>query len=467
MNVTVPPLQNLARVQVATDMTMTEKILSAERLCESERFEWARALDGSPNAILLATSARILMLESRPGEVKVLWDCLYTEILGFELEMTRQAFDRKAPPDVVVVHLKGSPPAGSATTRATGFLEPVESLRATFLGPQSSAGESGPAPVFRRDIYCRTGGDLAVQLRAVLRATYRSRLPPDAVAVPKILSPEVPITVQASALSSAPSAASLQALGAATPPRPLHRREASAAGPSPAAPQSLDAQALVALAMQVPCVKFESVWRGRRDDGPNRSLTIWRPVGPPGYYAVGDVLRIGMDEPDSPVLVYRESEPSPAALDREESGLKRSAGGAASGPPLAPPIGYTLIWRDAGGKGPKACGPVTIWVPEAPLGYVAVGCVARADLLEPPLDAVRCVRKDLVRVAAYKSHATWEAKARDTLGWSVVAWEAANAAGTFMAVRNGKTGQLPGRDPLEVLIATGSHSVSSSQAEDD
>lgn len=94
--------------------------------------------------------------------------------------------------------------------------------------------------------------------------------------------------------------------------------------------------------------------------------SIWRPVVPPGYVALGDVAVAGHDAPGFATLVVRDD---PKAL--------------------RPPVGYEQIWNDEGSGGVH---DVTIWSPIPPLGYTCLGSVARPDYDGPPANGqIRCV----------------------------------------------------------------------------
>ncbi len=101
--------------------------------------------------------------------------------------------------------------------------------------------------------------------------------------------------------------------------------------------------------------------------------SIWRPVVPPGFVAVGDVAQASHDAPNFATLVIRD----------DAEALRR-------------PVGYEQVWRDEGSLGDH---DVTIWHPIAPLNYVCLGSVASPNYDTPPsTDLVRCVhRRYLVR----------------------------------------------------------------------
>jgi hypothetical protein len=94
--------------------------------------------------------------------------------------------------------------------------------------------------------------------------------------------------------------------------------------------------------------------------------SIWRPVVPPGFFALGDVAVAGHDPPDFATLVVADD---PEAL--------------------RPPVAYEQIWNDTASLGLH---DVAVWNPIPPLGYTCLGSVAVGDHETPPAaDLVRCV----------------------------------------------------------------------------
>jgi vacuolar protein sorting-associated protein 13A/C len=57
---------------------------------------------------------------------------------------------------------------------------------------------------------------------------------------------------------------------------------------------------------------------------------------------------------------------------------------------------------------PRSENAVSIWFPQAPAGYTAVGCVACPGTSPPPTSLVRCVRRDLLRPAGYAAPPIWD-----------------------------------------------------------
>ena len=155
-------------------------------------------------------------------------------------------------------------------------------------------------------------------------------------------------------------------------------------------------------------LEFKPVWYRRGGSGggsgaSGRSVSVWRPVGPPGYVALGDVavVRMGGDSPcftgwyglcgsgvsrstgpyinslcsdDNDAACTQlgiDAPPSPVRLYRDPLATGGNDGDAPTeGPRLCMPVGYTLVFRDS------ALPPVTIWRPLPPRGYAEVSVCA-------------------------------------------------------------------------------------------
>lgn len=98
-----------------------------------------------------------------------------------------------------------------------------------------------------------------------------------------------------------------------------------------------------------------------------RGVSLWRPQAPQGYAILGDVAVPGAGaQPTAPVAVMAVN-----------SGL------------VAWPLGYECCWSAAEG--------LALWWPQAPAGYVAMGCVASSGTDEPPpTKLVVCVAEHVV-----------------------------------------------------------------------
>lgn len=190
------------------------------------------------------------------------------------------------------------------------------------------------------------------------------------------------------------------------------------------------------LPLTLPSLDFIPTWH----TNPARTPVVyfWRPVAPPGYHPAGDVATLGDEAPLHPVPCFRDdktlrtavkmaamaindalngdtdtvltapgssgSVKPPSPFKKGGGGLSRaSAGrlGASSLPPTAPPLEYTLIWRYNGERA------VSMWMPVAPQGYVALGAVVVGAPSMPSVDDYLCIREDLTAPARVFDSPIW------------------------------------------------------------
>lgn len=156
--------------------------------------------------------------------------------------------------------------------------------------------------------------------------------------------------------------------------------------------------------------EFHRIWDTRGSKA--KPATFWRPTpvpdALPGFFSLGDVVVSGYDNisGNRTVAVVCEAD-SPSA-------------DATKGKALSRPVGYELVWKDSG---TNARSDGSIWRPIPPDGYVALGLVSVNDHTQPSLNAVRCVREDLVMVSF--THALiWNDEgsgaSQDFSAWSVI-----------------------------------------------
>lgn len=87
-------------------------------------------------------------------------------------------------------------------------------------------------------------------------------------------------------------------------------------------------------------------------------------------------------------------------------------------------------WKDG------FCIPVSIWMPKAPDGYVAIGCVAVADYMEPDLSTAWCVREDLTEATTLEENEIWHAPSNSP--WNCYIYSLASDSLSFAATREPK-----------------------------
>jgi hypothetical protein len=160
-----------------------------------------------------------------------------------------------------------------------------------------------------------------------------------------------------------------------------------------------------------------------------KPAAFWRPTPAadvlPGYFPLGDVA---IDHHNNITERHVVAVVCEAGTPSADPG---------KGKALSRPNDYELIWKDTG-AGSRKDG--AIWRPVPPEGYVALGSVCSDGYEKPSLNAVRCVRADLV-IASGVSEPVWNDKgsgARQSVStWSVVPPSAPSnvihlAPGTFV-----------------------------------
>mmetsp|Transcript_4469 Transcript_4469/g.14531 ORF Transcript_4469/g.14531 Transcript_4469/m.14531 type:complete len:1006 (+) Transcript_4469:2267-5284(+) len=399
--------------------------------------------------IVILTSRRVVLLkEPSSGRLmddpcSSLWDVQWADLLTTELGYSKQAFadaSRAAkegdPPDVLVLHLRKADAgrllenvAVERVLRCHGGTRQAEQLRAIVHALHErygqGAGGSGGSPEKRK----------ASEARALVGASAGGA---SGAALGLLTGPAAPVTVpvftalgtMVGGLSGASSNALTgkrgqkrlmfrkltRKMGKAVSTAVARTGGAGGAGrlpagaalpPAPAARPPCGAGSS-RLPSQAQSVGFNLIWTLHGKD----ELSIWRPIAPPGYASVGDVLVVGHDCP-APVSVYAEG--AAAVL----------------------PARFTLIWRDTSGAQ-----PVSIWAPAPPppreghAGYAAIGCVAVSGSDEPDPSCVRCIAKPSTFQVTLFDAPCYLGRAGDRSAWKVGLWQVDNDAGTFVARRD-------------------------------
>ncbi|MFJ3009608.1 Vps62-related protein [Pseudomonas fluorescens] len=182
-----------------------------------------------------------------------------------------------------------------------------------------------------------------------------------------------------------------------------------------------------------------------------KPAAFWRPTPAPdvlpGYFPLGDVFIAGHDNINGSTVVAVVCEADTPSADPTR------------GPALRRPDDFELIWKDSGSKSKK---DGAVWRPLAPQGYVAMGAVCSNDHEKPSVNAVRCVRADLV-IASDVGELIWNDKgsgARQSFSaWSIAPRSAPPgeihfAPGTFVAANGfGKPEGDGGAYSLRMQIA--------------
>ncbi|OIV92802.1 hypothetical protein TanjilG_00936 [Lupinus angustifolius] len=174
--------------------------------------------------------------------------------------------------------------------------------------------------------------------------------------------------------------------------------------------------------MTIVCSHFDKVGTIKNSDT-GQTYAFWRPHAPPGFAVLGDYLTPLDKPPTKGVLV----------INTNSITVKK-------------PISFNLIWpplTSLGSQGEEmdnsdllckneedSC--CSIWFPEAPKGYVALGCVATHGRTPPPLSSAFCIPSSSVSPCSLRDCIT--IGTTDVCSSSVAFWRVDNSVGTFLPV---------------------------------
>ncbi|KAL8484750.1 hypothetical protein ACS0TY_027161 [Phlomoides rotata] len=165
-----------------------------------------------------------------------------------------------------------------------------------------------------------------------------------------------------------------------------------------------------------PCTNFDRIWVSPKENGCLSNLTFWRPRAPSNYVVLGDCV------------TSRPSPPSQSVL-----AVSNAYGRARK------PLGFKLIGLFSSilgqqtdevlSSGDTDC---SLWLPIAPPGYLALGCVAHVGGQPPPNHIVHCIRSDLVTSTTFlECLVNSSANHLFESGFSI--WRLDNCLGSFYA----------------------------------
>lgn len=172
------------------------------------------------------------------------------------------------------------------------------------------------------------------------------------------------------------------------------------------------------------CSQFDKVGTIRNSLS-DQVYAFWKPHAPPGFAVLGDYLT-PLDKPPTKGVL---------AVNTNFARVKR-------------PVSFKLIWSPSAGvisdegvsnydsqpnsvlsEGGHCC---SVWFPEAPKGYVAMGCVVSPGRTPPSLSSVFCISASLVSPCSLRDCIT--ISPTDMCPSSLVFWRVDNSVGTFLPV---------------------------------
>ncbi|KAK8691037.1 hypothetical protein V6N13_074558 [Hibiscus sabdariffa] len=156
---------------------------------------------------------------------------------------------------------------------------------------------------------------------------------------------------------------------------------------------------------------FRLVWRNRGSSS-IKQLSIWRPVVPPGMVYFGDIVVQRYEPPDTCRVFH----------DMGDAELFKA------------PLEFLLVGQI---KKQRGMDNISFWLPQAPLGYVALGCVAcKGPPKQHDFRTLRCMRSDMVTRDKFLEESVWDTS-YDEFGTEPFSiWVVASELGTFV-VRGG------------------------------
>ncbi|KAL3505576.1 hypothetical protein ACH5RR_030958 [Cinchona calisaya] len=165
-----------------------------------------------------------------------------------------------------------------------------------------------------------------------------------------------------------------------------------------------------------PCTNFDRIWVSPKENGHHNNLTFWRPRAPSNYVILGDCVTSRPSPPSQTVV----------AVSNTYGHVRK-------------PLGFKLIGTFSLIQGSEVlegysnvdC-DCSLWLPIAPPGYLALGCVSHGGSQPPPNHIVYCLRSDLV-TSTMSSECIFSAASSSsyTSGFSI--WRLDNAFGSFYA----------------------------------
>ncbi|KAK3434687.1 hypothetical protein EUGRSUZ_D02142 [Eucalyptus grandis] len=174
---------------------------------------------------------------------------------------------------------------------------------------------------------------------------------------------------------------------------------------------------------------FELVWLNQGSSS-GRGLSIWRPVVPQGMVYFGDIAVQGYELPSTCTVLY-------------------DTGGEEL---FSTPLDFLAVGQIKKQRGVES---ISFWMPQAPPGYVSLGCVACKSMPKQyDISALRCIRSDMVSGAQFSEESLWDTSGTKTNTEPFSIWAVGNDSGTFI-VRSGFK-KPPQRFALKLADSTNS-----------
>lgn len=128
---------------------------------------------------------------------------------------------------------------------------------------------------------------------------------------------------------------------------------------------------------------FRLIW-WNQGSGSRKKLSIWRPIVSEGMVYFGDIAVRGYEPPNTCVVLH----------DCEEQELYKY------------PSDFQLVGHI---KKHRGVDPISFWLPQAPPGFVSLGCIAcKGTPRQSDFSSLRCIRSDMVTGDQFSEESIWD-----------------------------------------------------------
>ncbi|KAJ4957745.1 hypothetical protein NE237_024856 [Protea cynaroides] len=150
---------------------------------------------------------------------------------------------------------------------------------------------------------------------------------------------------------------------------------------------------------------FRLIWWNQGSSS-RKKISIWRPVVPQGMVFFGDIALQGYEPPNTTVVLH----------DADDL--------------LKAPVDFQLVGQI---KKQRGIENISFWFPQAPPGFVFLGCIACKGTPEQnDLCSLRCIRSDLVTFDQFPEESIWDTSDAKITTEPFSIWAVDTMVGTFM-----------------------------------
>ncbi|KAK4400478.1 hypothetical protein Sango_1153900 [Sesamum angolense] len=152
---------------------------------------------------------------------------------------------------------------------------------------------------------------------------------------------------------------------------------------------------------------FRLIW-WNQGSGSRKKLSIWRPVVPEGMVYFGDIAIQGYEPPNASIVLQ----------DSEVSDLYKA------------PSDFQLVGLI---KKQRKTDSISFWMPQAPPGFVTLGCVAcKGTPKQSDFNSLRCIRADMISTDQFLDESIWDTSDSKFTKEPFSIWTVGNELGTFI-----------------------------------